>query len=191
MDTAAPNFTTSKLNLRAAGSLSDTRDFRFTASARSPTNSACSTAAAISAEFSFPQPPRAGASSPIVDVTHEGMREIPAPEAETLNLPESRRNDARSHVASLTPGAEHSPAIQPTDRRARLTPTSSFRVNGVRIAARGGSWGMDDFRKARLPRTHSDAVFPAQSRRRPKHHPPLGWARAPKRPSSTSQMSTA
>jgi hypothetical protein len=98
-----------------------------------------------------------GAASPIVDVSHEGMREIPLPGAEAANLPEERRANAISHVASLSAGAENSPAIGPlTDLRA--APYLVIRVNGVRIAARGGNWGMDDFRK-RVSRDHIEPFF--------------------------------
>jgi hypothetical protein len=47
---------------------------------------------------------------------------------------------------SLMPGAETSPAVQslPEDP---LSPQMVLRVNGVRIAARGGNWGMDDMMK--------------------------------------------
>lgn len=47
---------------------------------------------------------------------------------------------------SLMPGAERSPAVQtlPDDP---LAPQMVLRVNGMRIAARGGNWGMDDMMK--------------------------------------------
>jgi hypothetical protein len=98
-----------------------------------------------------------GDKSPIVDVNHDGMREIPMPESEAANIPEERRANATSHVSSLTPGSENSPAIEPlTDLRA--APYLVLRINGVRIAARGGNWGMDDFRK-RVSREHLEPFF--------------------------------
>ena len=96
-----------------------------------------------------------GDKDPIVDVSHDGMREIPLPEAEAANIPEERRANATSHVASLV--GDNSPAIEPlTDLRA--APYLVLRVNGVRIAARGGNWGMDDFRK-RVSRDHLEPFF--------------------------------
>ncbi|HEY4380797.1 MAG TPA: LamG-like jellyroll fold domain-containing protein [Acidobacteriaceae bacterium] len=102
-----------------------------------------------------------GIPVPVVDVSHEGMREIPLPEAEAASLPlslsEDRRATTYSHVASLAAGAESSPAIQPLSD-SRAAPYLVLRVNGVRIAARGGNWGMDDARK-RVSRTHLEPFF--------------------------------
>jgi hypothetical protein len=65
----------------------------------------------------------------VVDVSHEGIRKV-----------------AGGWVESLRPGAESSPAVHalPDDP---LGPYLALRVNGVRIAARGGNWGTDDFMK--------------------------------------------
>ncbi len=75
----------------------------------------------------------------IVDVSHEGMKEIP-----------------HGWVSSIRPGEQDSPAIHPAE------PTGStdlvIKVNGVRIAARGGNWGMDDSRK-RVSRQHLEPYF--------------------------------
>jgi hypothetical protein len=69
------------------------------------------------------------AAKPQVDVTHAGMRQVPG-----------------GWAASITTGDDNSPAFRPlTDTRA--TPYLAIKVNGVRIAVRGGSWGMDDSRK--------------------------------------------
>ncbi len=98
----------------------------------------------------------------IVDVTHEGMRQI-----------------FRGWVASLTPGGDASPAVKdiygapeyPAPLRMRdekspgkkMDDGSGFtdliiKVNGVRIACRGGNWGMDDSRK-RVSREHLEPFF--------------------------------
>ena len=84
---------------------------------------------------------------PIVDGSHDGIRKV-----------------ANGWAASLYPGAERSPAAVPVKDDPRLTPYLVLRVNGVRIAARGGNIGMDDFMKrterARLEpffRLHRDA----------------------------------
>jgi hypothetical protein len=145
-----------KLNLETGGSVSDTSDIRFGVREITYELSLLDSAGHLRrVEFS-PSAAR-GTSGPIVDVSHEGMREIPALEAESLSIPEERRGDYHSHVASLAPGAENSPAIQPlTDLRA--APYLVLRVNGVRIAARGGNWGMDDYRK-RVSRAHLEPFF--------------------------------
>lgn len=65
----------------------------------------------------------------IIDVSHEGIRKVPD-----------------GWAASLYPGAENSPAVKPVDA-ADLSPHMVIKVNGVRIAARGGNWGTDDWRK--------------------------------------------
>lgn len=75
-----------------------------------------------------------------VDVTHEGMRQIPG-----------------GYAASLTAGADQSPALRPV-ADARSTPDLILKVNGVRIAVRGGSWGMEDTRK-RISREHLEPYF--------------------------------
>lgn len=145
-----------KLTLQTGSSISDSKDIRFGVREISYELSLLdSTGHLRRVEFS-PTAARS-ASGPVVDVSHEGMREIPAPEAEALNVPEERRADRHSHVASLSPGAEDSPAIKPlTDLRA--APYLILRVNGVRIAARGGNWGMDDSRK-RVSRAHLEPFF--------------------------------
>ncbi len=81
-----------------------------------------------------------GKDEKIVDVSHEGMLEIPD-----------------GWVASLTPAAETSPSIRKLDD-VQLSPYLVIRVNGVRIAARGGNWGMDDSRK-RVSRERLEPYF--------------------------------
>jgi beta-galactosidase/beta-glucuronidase len=145
-----------KLAVNAGGSVSDNKEVRFGVREISYELSLLDGTGHLRRVEYTPTAAR-GTTSPIVDVSHEGMREIPAPTAETLNMSEDRRATALSHVASLAPGAEKSPAIQPlTDLRA--TPYLVIRVNGVRIAARGGNWGMDDFRK-RVSREHLEPFF--------------------------------
>ncbi len=82
----------------------------------------------------------------VVDVSHEGMREIPG-----------------GWVSSIASGADNSIAFT-KDTDLLAAPYFILKVNGVRIAARGGNWGMDDARKrvslARLEpyfRLHRDA----------------------------------
>jgi hypothetical protein len=64
---------------------------------------------------------------------------------------------AHGWAQSLTPAGEKSPAVHPISSES-LTPYLVIRVNGVAIAARGGSWGMDDSRK-RVSRAHLEPYF--------------------------------
>ncbi|MEO8735585.1 MAG: LamG-like jellyroll fold domain-containing protein [Edaphobacter sp.] len=98
-----------------------------------------------------------GTEQAIVNVSHDGMREIPAADAIALNIPEEQRDRYHSWVASLNPGAETSPSIE-TVADSRAAPYLIIKVNGVRIAARGGNWGMDDARK-RVSRAHLEPFF--------------------------------
>jgi hypothetical protein len=77
----------------------------------------------------------------IVDVRHEAM----------LN------REAEFYSASLTPAGEHSPAVKPVADEPTLTDLV-LKINGVRIAARGGNWGMDDSRK-RVSRERLEPYF--------------------------------
>jgi len=88
----------------------------------------------------------------IVDVSHEGMRQIP-----------------HGWIASLVPGGEGSPAVKKIDEAPKSpalqstkdgTPATDLviKVNGVKIACRGGNWGMDDSRK-RVSREHLEPFF--------------------------------
>ncbi|PNU02284.1 glycosyl hydrolase [Novosphingobium guangzhouense] len=67
--------------------------------------------------------------SPVMDERHAALRKVRG-----------------GWANSLMPGAEHSSAVQtlPDDP---LGTQMVLRVNGVRIAARGGNWGMDDMMK--------------------------------------------
>jgi hypothetical protein len=76
----------------------------------------------------------------LVDVRHEAIKRTPNGWAE-----------------SLTPAGENSPAVRPIPSES-LTPYLAIRVNGIRIAARGGSWGMDDSRK-RISRARLEPYF--------------------------------
>jgi hypothetical protein len=84
----------------------------------------------------------------IVDVSHEGMKAIPSRDP---------KQPYPDWASSISPGGENSPAFTPV-----ATPTGStdlvIKVNGVRIAARGGNWGMDDSRK-RVSRDHLEPYF--------------------------------
>ncbi len=70
---------------------------------------------------------------------------------------EAIRKSVDGWVASLAPGAEASPAVRALPDTS-LSPFLVIKVNGVRIAARGGSWGMDDWRK-RVSRERLEPYF--------------------------------
>ena len=93
----------------------------------------------------------------VVNVTHDGMREIPAADPFPPMYPPEWRDGWKSWVASLMPGSESATAIKPVDDN-RASPYLIIKVNGVRIACRGGNWGMDDARK-RVSRARLEPYF--------------------------------
>ncbi len=93
----------------------------------------------------------------IVDVTHEGIRNIPSTDPYPSIFPPEWKDGWKSWVASLRPGGEKSAAVKAVEDT-RASPYLTIRVNGVRIAARGGSWGMDDSRK-RVSRERLEPYF--------------------------------
>jgi beta-galactosidase/beta-glucuronidase len=76
----------------------------------------------------------------VIDASHQGIRKV-----------------ADGWVYSLTAGAETSPAVRALKDTA-LTPYMVIKVNGERIAAKGGNWGMDDWRK-RVSRERLEPYF--------------------------------
>ncbi|HEV2859977.1 MAG TPA: glycoside hydrolase family 2 TIM barrel-domain containing protein [Pyrinomonadaceae bacterium] len=79
-------------------------------------------------------------SARVVDTDHEGMVET-----------------AEGWVASLTRAGERLPGVRPLEDR-RASPYLVLRVNGVRVAVRGGNWGLDDSRK-RVSRERLEPYF--------------------------------
>jgi Exo-beta-D-glucosaminidase Ig-fold domain/Concanavalin A-like lectin/glucanases superfamily/Glycosyl hydrolases family 2/Glycosyl hydrolases family 2, sugar binding domain/Glycosyl hydrolases family 2, TIM barrel domain len=77
---------------------------------------------------------------PLIDVRHQAIKQTPLGWAQ-----------------SLTPAGETSPAVRPVPPSIAL-PHLTLRVNGVRIATRGGSWGMDDAMK-RFGRAELEPYF--------------------------------
>jgi hypothetical protein len=76
----------------------------------------------------------------LIDVRHEAIKQTPNGWAE-----------------SLTAAGETSPAVRNVGSES-LAPYLVIRVNGVQIAARGGSWGTDDARK-RIDRARLEPYF--------------------------------
>ncbi len=95
---------------------------------------------------------------PLIDETHEGIRQIDDKTPNILppgqQVPEWMRY---AWVHSLEPGAEGSQSIRPVEGGWPGTDLV-IKVNGVRIAARGGNWGMDDSRK-RVSIAHLEPYF--------------------------------
>lgn len=80
----------------------------------------------------------------LIDVTHEAIKESPT-----------------GWAASLTKAGETSAAVTLVTDYAIPEPHLGIRVNGVRIAARGGNWGMDDAMK-RISRDRLEPYFRLQ-----------------------------
>ena len=83
---------------------------------------------------------------PAVDVSHDGMREVSAAQRSGASgsIDRARARTMRRRFVRM---ADLGPA-----------PYLVIKVNGVRIAARGGNWGMDDARK-RVSREHLEPYF--------------------------------
>ncbi|MCX7283321.1 MAG: glycoside hydrolase family 2 [Novosphingobium sp.] len=81
------------------------------------------------------------AGTRLIDITHGAIKESPT-----------------GWAASLTRAGEASPAVVPVTDYAIPEPHLTIRVNGVKIAARGGNWGMDDAMK-RVSRARLEPYF--------------------------------
>lgn len=84
--------------------------------------------------------PAAAPGQRLVDPRHEAINQVPGGWAQ-----------------SLTPAGENSPAVRAV-ADTPLAPYLVIKVNGTAIAARGGSWGMDDSRK-RVSRERLEPYF--------------------------------
>ncbi len=100
---------------------------------------------------------------PLIDDTHHGIRQIDDP---TPNLSPPQKKQAEdgtsqpvphTWVQTLEPDALTSPSVHPVEGHWPGTDLV-IRVNGVRIAARGGNWGMDDMMK-RVSVAHLEPFF--------------------------------
>ena len=93
----------------------------------------------------------------VVDVSHDGMRQIPAADPFPSMYPADWKEWWKSWVASFLPGGEKSSAARAVEE-SKAAPYLIIKVNGVKIACRGGNWGMDDSRK-RVSRARLEPYF--------------------------------
>jgi hypothetical protein len=93
----------------------------------------------------------------VVDVRHREHSRGSANGPVSDQLPAGVEGGMEVVGASLVPGGEFSPAVRMLDDT-RASPYLVIKVNGVRIACRGGSWGMDDSRK-RVSRERLEPYF--------------------------------
>ncbi len=98
----------------------------------------------------------------VVDVSHNGMRELPAADPFPAEYPKEWKEWWKSYAASLAPGGESSSSVHMLDDK-KMGHYLVIKVNGVRIAARGGNWGMDDSRK-RVSRERLEPYFQLHQR---------------------------
>jgi Exo-beta-D-glucosaminidase Ig-fold domain/Glycosyl hydrolases family 2/Concanavalin A-like lectin/glucanases superfamily/Glycosyl hydrolases family 2, sugar binding domain/Glycosyl hydrolases family 2, TIM barrel domain len=145
-----------KLSVTAGRDVSDTKQLRFGIREITYELSLLDGAGHLRRVEYAPAKFPAGAGLP-VNVTHDGMREIPPFDPPPPFFPEAWRENWHSWVASLAPDGEKSPAIRMLDDT-KAAPYLVVRVNGVRIVCRGGNWGMDDARK-RVSRERLEPYF--------------------------------
>jgi len=145
-----------KLSVTAGGDLSDMKQLRFGIREITYELSLLDSSGHLRRVEYSPAKLLAGDPLP-VDVTHNGMRDIPPFDPPPPFWPEAWRENWHSWVASLAPGGEKSPAVHILDDT-KAQPYLVVRVNGVRIVCRGGNWGMDDARK-RVSRERLEPYF--------------------------------
>ena len=153
-----------KLSVTVGGNVSDTKQLRFGIREITYELSLLDSAGHLRRVEYAPAKLAPGEPLP-VNVTHDGMRDIPPADPPPPFWPEAWRENWHSWVASLAPGGEKSPAIRILDdgqsRTTGAAPYLVVRVNGVRIVCRGGNWGMDDARK-RVSRERLEPYFRLQ-----------------------------
>jgi beta-galactosidase/beta-glucuronidase len=133
-----PNLYKLKLSVGSIGGVSDTKELTFGIREITYELSLYDSAGRLRRVEVSPTTARQS-NERIIDVTHEGMRQVP-----------------HGWVASLVAG-ESSPAVKSEEQIPGSTDLI-IKVNGVRIACRGGNWGMDDSRK-RVSREHLEPFF--------------------------------
>ena len=135
-----PALHTMTLSFRAGGKLSDQREERFGIREITYEISAFDATGRVRRVEVDPTVAELEGKGAVVQQTHEGFRETP-----------------EGWVTSLVAGRENSPALRDLVDH-RTAPALVIRVNGVRIACRGGAWGMDDMMK-RVSRERMEPYF--------------------------------
>ena len=138
-----PALHTMKLSFRADGKVSDEREERFGIREITYEISAFDATGHVRRVEVDPTVAELEGKGAVVAQTHEGFRETP-----------------EGWVTSLAAGRERSAALKEIAglRNRRAAPALVIRVNGVRIACRGGAWGMDDMLK-RVSRERMEPYF--------------------------------
>jgi hypothetical protein len=136
----SPALHTMKLIFKAGGSVSDTREERFGIREITYELSAFDATGHVRRVEDAPTVSALAETGPAILQTHEGFRETP-----------------EGWVPTIAPGMENSPALKP-DSDLKLGTALVIKVNGVRIAVKGGSWGMDDMLK-RVGRERLEPYF--------------------------------
>ena len=147
---------TAKLSFTESGTESDTKQVRFGIRELTYELSLLDSAGHLRRVEYSPTEVRARKENP-VDVSHQGMREIPAADPFPSFYPPEWKEGWKSWVASLEPGGEKASSVK-TLQDEKTAPYLVIKVNGVRIACRGGNWGMDDARK-RVSRAKLEPYF--------------------------------
>lgn len=138
-----PVLHTAKIAVSAGGRLSDQEDVRFGIREVSYDLGLFNSAGALR-RLQVQTTDGGLAGTKLIDVTHSAIKESPT-----------------GWAASLTKDGEGSAAVTPVTDYAIPEPHLAIRVNGVRIAARGGNWGMDDAMK-RISRARLEPYFRLQ-----------------------------
>ena len=147
---------TLKLGFAEDGVLSDAKQIRFGIREITYELSLLDNAGHLRRLEYSPTEARARKEQP-VDVSHKAMREIPPTDPFPNFYPPEWREGWKSWVASLAPGGDKAASVKRVEDD-RASPYLVIKVNGVRIACRGGNWGMDDARK-RVSRAKLEPYF--------------------------------
>ena len=120
------------------------------------------------------RPRRVAEIRSVVDVTSRRHARNPCGRSLPSILPAGMERRTGSRGWHPSAPARNTPHAVKMHRRHQESTYLVIKVNGVRIACRGGNWGMDDSRK-RVSREHSSPTS-ASPRCQPEHHPQLGRA---------------
>ena len=135
-----PALHTMKIGFKSGGRVSDSREDRFGIREITYELSAFDSTGHVRRVEASPTAAELLGKGAVIEQTHEGFRETPD-----------------GWVPTIVPGMENSPALRP-DADLKMGTAMVIKVNGVRIAVKGGSWGMDDMLK-RVSRERLEPFF--------------------------------